>query len=229
MSLMLTGFGSDVSASYGPAVSGYVNDYVASVSSGVGTVSSASLGTPDATRVIAVAILTISGTTNITVDTVTVGGISAAAQKQSINNGANPHTHAEIWTASVPSGLAGNIVVTTSSSATSQVNVAVYALYTSSGTASFTGGGTTIGTNITSTVSLPVNGYAIVCGVDGTGAALSWTAGSISVDLASFGTTSKITAGHYTNAAGETNHSVTLHAASTDVMALAMASWSVNS
>lgn len=230
-SFMLMGVGGPNAAGggVGSLASGFVDEYDGTISAPTITVAAASLGIADANRVVALAIGLNTANSNVTINSVTIAGVSATAAKQSVNNGANPHTHAEIWYASIASGTSGDIAITCSAGTLSACRVAVYALNATAEAPSASGGTTAIGQNCTATINLPAHGYAIFTGCDGIGSALSWTVGSPITDYnTGGGAGSKMLAAHYTSVAGETAHSVTLHAASTDIIALAMASWAVS-
>jgi hypothetical protein len=83
----------------------------ATVSSGTATITSLSFGADDDTRQIAVI---LTGEIDGTIDTVTIGGVSATMRAQARDTGSSPDQVCEIWVASVPTGASGDVVLAVS-------------------------------------------------------------------------------------------------------------------
>lgn len=130
------------------------------------TISGVNFGTPRSDRVIILGV----GTATDTVTSVTIGGVSASLAAGSRLSGASPFPLTMgIYSAAVPSGTSGNIVMTASGSSPTFGNPAfsVYAAYgllsatSVDGDASLGSGGTNSGS-----VNVPVNGFAIACALE---------------------------------------------------------------
>ena len=117
------------------------------------TFSGQSLGTAVSDRKILVGIA--GGTSNRTVSSCTVGGVSATLVKR--QQGAAQVT-AELWIANVPTGTTGDVVVTWSG-ANDRMGIGVYRLLSSAASS-------TMGSNAltpTGTIDCPANGVIVGC------------------------------------------------------------------
>ena len=140
-----------------PTYLGYCGDNAVSTSgSGNYTESGATLGTPDSNRVIVVA---IAGSNGHEAESITVAGVSATLVAGPSSSTAN---FGQIWAASVPTGAAGDIVVTAGSGDVSYGFV-WYAIYPSGGITP-----TATVDNDTSRSSTNINSYGsgvIICSI----------------------------------------------------------------
>lgn len=134
------------------------------------TFSSVSVGTAADNRQVVVGVHSILGSPGITINSVTIGGISASrVVKQESGSGGRV---AEFWKASVPAGTTGNIVVT-ASAAMLACSIGVWAVYGAS-TATFD----TDGSNVNPasvTLSVPTGGIALGFGVSNASSTATWT------------------------------------------------------
>lgn len=148
------------------------------------TFSSQALGDADPSRQILVGVFG-SSNASYTISSVTVGGVSASSVIDSGFSGGNQGRVA-LWSAAVPTGTSGDIVVTWSNGMFT-CGVAVYAMYDAATSATDTGSSTA--NPMTDTLSIPESGVAVgIAGSITAGSSYTWTNLTEDYDGASEGT-----------------------------------------
>jgi hypothetical protein len=133
------------------------------------------LGTESADRYIAIVVhARDSGATAKTIDTVTVAGISASEIVQAQGTGGTNSDLCGIFLAPVPTGTAGDVVVTFSE-AVLRCAVAAFSLTGINPTAHDTNSSTA--TNPSAEIDVPADGVALGGGTAGSSGTSTWTAG----------------------------------------------------
>jgi len=160
------------------------------------TFSAKSIGAASVNRRIIVCVIMADGDAGSTVDTVTVGGISATAIVQA-DGGSGNTRRSEIWLATVPTGTTADIVVT-NNEAVLGVNIAVYRAIGCAATATDTQTDITATANaVSATLNIPVDGVSVgnvVWGSTGATRTTTWTNMTEDVDQSSGGALSQSTA-----------------------------------
>lgn len=133
------------------------------------TFNAVNFGAADASRVIGVILSARTSVAGTVVSSMTIGGVSATKQI-SVNNTADDQ---EIWSAAVPSGTSGAVVVILSATGL-RAGISVYSILGSSGGITASATGSSVATPPTATLTVPVGGATI-------GGLVSATGGSITI------------------------------------------------
>lgn len=151
----------------------------AASSSSVATISSLTFNAEASDRIIAAAIA-IEAT--VTITAVTIGGVTAAQRGSAINTSGTDHL-AEIWTAEVPTGTSGSVVVTVSTGDTT-VSVATFSITGADATPTDSDTAVNSSADISITaLTIATDGAGITCWCNSTGgSACAWTGASESHD-----------------------------------------------
>lgn len=151
----------------------------AASSSSVATISSLDFNAEASDRIIAAAIA-IEAT--VTITGVTIGGVTAAQRGSAINTSGVDHL-AEIWTAAVPAGTDGSVVVTVSTGDTT-VSVATFSITGADATPTDSDTAVNSSADISITaLTIATGGAGITCWCNSTGgSACTWTGASESHD-----------------------------------------------
>jgi hypothetical protein len=111
-------FGKDVNGTYPAIGATWRGSYSSDSDDTSYTNSAAALGTADADRYVVVAIPIYQGTSNITISSVTVGGVSATKiHGETFDSGGGNRSLVDYWKVNVPTGTTGDIVITPSGTA----------------------------------------------------------------------------------------------------------------
>lgn len=177
------------------------------------TFSSVGIGTADAGRLVAVAIMNRRGTYSTVPSTVTIGGISATLLHSKDTTVSSFHFGASIWIASVPSGTTADVVVTWSDADVLYCNVLCYRLLGAASTAYDTADHDhTSGT----TIDVAAGGIIIGGMTDGNaGPSCTPTGLTEDYDVETDANADTAAAGHHESASGETGRAVRLQSSTT--------------
>jgi len=157
-----------------PATVSFLGSSVSGTNGASHTFASASLGTAKSDRVIAVAISSSGGTTNATISSVTIGGVSASKGVGGAPTGGG--LVIEIWYATVPSGTSGDIVVTHSGTK-DHCGIGWWRL---TGVGSISDTDATVGSDTspyTATINVTAGGVVLAMATGNSSATFSWTGG----------------------------------------------------
>ncbi len=137
------------------------------------TFSSLSLGAADATRRIVVAIAGQRLGSPAAVSSVTIAGISASLVASRQTGNGNDHT-VEIWSAAVPTGASGNVVVTFNTGHL-RCSVSVFRLLDAAATAHATSSATNSSAAVSASIDIPAGGVAIAAAYNNGNTTYTWT------------------------------------------------------
>lgn len=157
----------------------FIDSAVSGTNSATHTFSSVSLGDVASDRVIAVAISSSGGTGNATISSVTIGGVSAARRVGGSPQGGG--LVMEFWSASVPTGASGDIVIN-HSGPKDHCGIGWWRL-TSVGSVSDTAAAVGSQTSpYTATIDVTAGSVVLAMASGNSAASFSWSGGSISED-----------------------------------------------
>jgi hypothetical protein len=141
------------------------------------TFSSIAIGTAALDRIVAVGLTFQS---DLTVASVTIGGIAATVRRVQSDTGGSPDLRAEIWAARVPTGTTANIDVTLSSAGAVVVGITTVAITGAGSVPTDTDANSGSAATLAVTgVTINTNGVAFYCFANDTqGTAVAWTNGS---------------------------------------------------
>jgi hypothetical protein len=185
------------------------------------TFSTRSFGTAAADRIIVVGIVARRAAA-ATLDSVTIGGVTATKTTGVINSGGGAATIADIWQAPVPTGTTGDVVVTFNT-AMARCAVVIYRMVGASSTASNTQ--TSTATDPSVSLNVPANGAAMGVAHSVDGSTTTWTGLTEDVDTTASLESTVYTSAHDNFTAQQTGLTVTANFSAGTSPAGAFASW----